>query len=326
MLTEQGHEVSGLALDPAPDSLFVTADIQSRLRDDHRIDIRDADSTVRAIHSVAPDVVVHLAAQPLVRTSYKAPRLTIETNVLGTLSVLEGVQATPSVRATVMVTTDKVYRNFGKLNGYVESDPLGGHDPYSASKAMADILVSSWTDSFAGCPTAVARAGNVIGGGDVSPDRLFPDLIRGFCADEPVIIRNPAAVRPWQHVLDCLHGYLLLVDALLQGEGLGAWNFGPNAQSFRTVGDAADCAARRWGSTAGWVSDDADHPHEAELLTLNADRARKELGWADRLDFDEAVTWTIDWAKDVHLGADARQTSLQQIADFNAKVSDGGTS
>lgn len=323
MLTERGHEVSGLALDPLPGALFELAAIGERLRDDLRLDIRDEKGALDAITSVSPDVVVHLAAQPLVRASYEQPRWTMETNVMGTLSVLEAVRAAPSVKAAVMVTTDKVYRNVGQSHGYVESDALGGHDPYSASKAMADILVASWVDSFPGCPTAVARAGNVIGGGDVSRDRLFPDLIRGFRLGGSVPIRNPRAVRPWQHVLDCLNGYLLLVEALLGGQGSGAWNFGPDARSFRTVGEAADCAAGCWGPSARWTTDEGDHPHEAELLTLDAGRARRELGWTDRLGFEESVSWTIDWAKQVATGGDALAVSLAQVRAFDAMATIG---
>jgi CDP-glucose 4,6-dehydratase len=245
----------------------------------------------------------------------------METNVLGTLSVLEAIAAAPSVRAAVMVTTDKVYRNVGQADGYVESDALGGHDPYSASKAMADILVSSWVDSFGGCPTGIARAGNVIGGGDVSADRLFPDLIRGFAAGQSVPIRYPSAVRPWQHVLDCLNGYLLLADALLAGAGTGPWNFGPDPASFRTVAETADLAAALWGAPAAWESAGGDHPHEAGLLTLDASRARGELGWHDRLDFDAAVSWTVDWAKRVGAGESARDVTVAQIEAFEGENS-----
>lgn len=319
LLTQRGDEVSGLALDPVPGGLFEVAGVADRLADDFRVDIRDGQATRRAIVDVAPDVVIHMAAQPLVRASYAEPRWTMETNVMGTLSVLEGIQAAGSVQAAVMVTTDKVYRNVGQLAGYVESDALGGHDPYSASKAMADILISSWTDSFDPCPLAVARAGNVIGGGDVSEDRLFPDLIRGFTTGTPVLIRNPRAVRPWQHVLDCLNGYLMLVDALLDGRGTGAWNFGPEPTSFRTVGDAADLAAAAWGLGAEWIADAGEHPHEAELLTLDASGARRELGWADRLDFDAAVRWTVDWQRRVLEGLSPLDVTLSQIAEFEGR-------
>jgi CDP-glucose 4,6-dehydratase len=318
LLTQRGDEVCGIALDPEPGSLFERARLDERLAADMRVDIRDGEATCAAIADAAPDMVIHMAAQPLVRASYADPRWTMETNVMGTLSVLEGVRQTPSVRGAVMVTTDKVYRNVGRLDGYVESDPLGGHDPYSASKAMADLLISSWVDSFGGCPTATARAGNVIGGGDISADRLLPDLIRGFAAGEPVGVRNPQAVRPWQHVLDCLHGYLLLADAVAAGRGAGAWNFGPDPSGFRTVAETADRAVVAWGAPASWFAIGGEHLHEAALLTLDPTHARQALGWRDRLTFDEAVDWTVKWRRQVDAGESALDVTLDQIAAFDA--------
>ena len=320
MLQRTGHAVSGLALDPLPGSLFELAGVADTLEVDARVDVRDADAVRAIVATVAPDVVIHMAAQPLVRASYSDPRWTIETNVMGTFNVLEAIAATDTIKATVIVTTDKVYRNVGQHAGYVETDALGGHDPYSASKAMADILTTSWVDSFDGCPTAIARAGNVIGGGDVSADRLFPDLIHAFDASEPAQLRYPDAVRPWQHVLDCLNGYVLLVGALLErGQAAGgAWNIGPDPTAFRTVGDAASLAAARWGAGAAWTALNGDHPHEAALLTLDASRARQELGWHDRLDFEHAIDWTVDWAKRVRSGEPARDVTLAQIDAFTA--------
>lgn len=318
LLQRTGHEVSGLALDPDPGALFESAGVGERLKQDLRCDVRDGEAVISLVQGVSPDVVIHMAAQPLVRASYANPRWTMETNVMGTLSVLEAVAATESVRAAVMVMTDKVYRNVGQAAGYVEADALGGHDPYSASKAMADILISSWVDSFGGCPTAIARAGNVIGGGDASADRLLPDLLRAFSVGEPARLRFPEAVRPWQHVLDCLHGYTLLVDALLDGRGAGAWNFGPEPDAFRTVRQTADLAATVWGDGAAWVADGDDHPHEAALLTLDATRARRELGWKDVLDFEQAVTWTVDWHRRVRAGESALEVTLDQIEEYSS--------
>lgn len=315
-LAQRGHEVSGLALDPQPGALFIEAEVASVLTDDLRIDVRDPEAVRRAFDRVQPEVVVHMAAQPLVRASYLEPRLTFETNVMGTLSVLEAVSSTPSVRAHVIVTTDKVYRNVGQATGYLEGDALGGDDPYSASKAMADIMTASWVRSFAGCPTAVARAGNVIGGGDVSEDRLMPDLLRAFGLGEIALLRYPGAVRPWQHVLDCLNGYLAVIDALVAGKGAGAWNFGPSSSSFRTVREVADLAAASWGSGASWTSSTGEHPHEAELLTLDASKAVDELSWSNRLDFAEAVSWTVDWSRLVSSGSGAREVTMEQISAF----------
>lgn len=317
-LIEAGHEVSGLALDPEPGALFEAAELGPLMHTDIRGDIRDASTVRDALAATRPDVVVHLAAQPLVRESYRDPRTTMETNVMGTFNVLEAVGATDSVRAHLLVTTDKVYRNVRQVAGYVESDALGGHDPYSASKAMADLLAQSWLASFGGPPTAIVRAGNVIGGGDVSTDRLLPDLLRSFAAGTPAVIRYPQAVRPWQHVLDCLAGYRLIVDALLAGDGAGEWNIGPGPESFVTVGELADLAAGLWGDGAGWTSDGADHPHEAELLALDAAKARTALGWQDRLPFEQAVAWTVDWQRRVLGGEHPRVATVAQLTAFEA--------
>jgi CDP-glucose 4,6-dehydratase len=316
LLLSRGHQVSGLALDPAEDSLFKRAGLADQLVSDFRVDIRDAEATAAAVSTAAPDVLLHMAAQPLVRESYRNPRYTYETNAIGMLSVLEAAAATPSVRAHVVVTTDKVYRNVGQEAGYVETDPLGGDDPYSASKAMADLLAQSWIRSFPGAPTAIARAGNVIGGGDVNRDRLLPDLITAYALGRAPRLRFPRAVRPWQHVLDCLNGYLILVDALLAGSGLGQWNFGPGRDSFVEVGQVATLAAALWGGGGHWELDDGNHPHEANLLALDPSKAQCELGWRDRLGFRDSVAWTIEWERRVYAGADPLAVTQQQIAAF----------
>lgn len=205
-----------------------------------------------------------------------------------------------------------------QVAGYVETDPLGGFDPYSSSKAAADILTQSWVNSFPGVPTAVARAGNVIGGGDVSKDRLLVDLIAAYSRGESPVIRYPSAVRPWQHVLDCLNGYLVLADALLDGRGLGEWNFGPGEESFVPVADVATAAGDFWGDGANWSKDNANHPHEAELLALDATKAHSELGWMNKLPYPGSLEWTVDWYKAVTDGKDERETTLEQISRFNA--------
>ncbi|QLL09609.1 CDP-glucose 4,6-dehydratase [Mycobacterium vicinigordonae] len=316
LLLSRGHQVSGLALDPPEGSLFETARLDEELINDLRVDIRDAPATAAAVEEISPDVVVHMAAQSQVRESYREPRYTYETNAMGTLNVLEAVSKTPSVRAHAVITTDKVYRNINQEAGYVETDPLGGDDPYSASKAMADLLTQSWVRSYPGCPTAIARGGNVIGGGDVSPERLMPDLVRAFASGRPPLLRFPHAVRPWQHVLDCLSGYLSIADALLAGSGAGQWNIGPGRDSFVEVGQVATLAAELWGGGARWENQPGDHPHEANLLALDATKAQKELGWRNRLGFREAITWTIDWERRVHDGADPLVVTQEQIAAF----------
>lgn len=323
LLASRNHEVHGIALDPLPGSLFERANVGSMMAGDARLDIRDAGALNDAVAAADPEVVFHLAAQPLVRESYRDPRTTFETNAIGTMNVLEAIQSAPSAKAVVVVTTDKVYRNVGKVAGYVEDDPLGGDDPYSASKAMADILTHSWITSFPGAPTAVGRAGNVIGGGDVSKDRLLVDLIAGFVAGDAVRIRYPDAVRPWQHVLDCLSGYLTLASALLGGGGEGAWNFGPDPESFQSVRQIADAASSLWGDGAGWIDDKGVHPHEAAHLTLDSTKAKAELGWRNVLPFPSGLEWTIQWHKEVAHGEDPRAVTLQQIDRFVA-TSDPG--
>jgi CDP-glucose 4,6-dehydratase len=320
MLTERGHEVCGLSLDPEPGSLFEIARVGELTKLDIRGDIRDADIVRDAVTASNPDVVIHMAAQPLVRESYADPRWTMETNVMGTFNVLEAVQKSSNARAQLIITTDKVYRNVNQEFGYIENDALGGHDPYSASKAMADLLTQSWVASYDTCPTAIARAGNVIGGGDVSTDRLMPDLLRSFASGQAAILRAPEAVRPWQHVLDCLNGYLLLVDGIMERGLRGSWNFGPDDSSMVSVGQVADIAASLWGGQASWSCPPGEHPHEAALLTLNASRARNELAWSDKLTLEEGIAWTVEWERHRLVGNDPRAITLEQIRQFAAIV------
>lgn len=320
MLHHLGHEVSGLALDPEPASLFERAGVTDLLAADLRVDVRDAEGVRAAIAAERPDVLVHLAAQSLVRESYRDPRRTYETNVMGTYNVLEAVQGLPSLAASLIVTTDKVYRNVNQTAGYRETDALGGVDPYSASKAAADLVTQSWIAGHPdAAPTAIARAGNVVGGGDVCAERLMVDLIAAFTAGEPVRLRFPGAVRPWQHVLDCLSGYLAIVDALLAGHVVGeAFNIGPDPASVVTVGQVTDRVAALWGEGATWEHDSGTHPHEAGLLTLDPTRARTALGWHNRLDLDDTLRWTVEWSRQVRHAADPRTVTLGQIERFLA--------
>jgi CDP-glucose 4,6-dehydratase len=316
MLNQLGHEVSGIALDPVKNSLFKTAKISKKMSFDERCDIRDVTRLNKKIQKISPDVVIHLAAQPLVRKSYSDPRETIETNAIGTFNVLDAVSKTLSVKANLIITTDKVYKNVNQKKGYLESDHLGGDDPYSASKAMADIVTQSFVKSFPGIPTAIARAGNVIGGGDVSADRLIPDLINGFIQKKPALIRYPSAVRPWQHVLDCLNGYLTLVDKMLNNKMAGEWNFGPDERSFKDVKTVADYLKNRWGHDASWITDEKENPHEAELLALDATKAETQLNWHNKLSFEETLDWTLDWHKAVTAGANPLEQIQDQINKF----------
>lgn len=317
MLKQQGHVVSGISLDPEPGSLFERANLAQFLRHDLRVDIRNSTELQSAMAAVSPEVVIHLAAQSLVRQSYLEPRETFETNVNGTLNVLEALSFLPSLEAALIITTDKVYRNINQVNGYVETDPLGGEDPYSSSKAMADLLTQSWAKSFPGKPLAIARAGNVIGGGDVCKDRLLPDIVRAFIMGSELKIRYPQAVRPWQHVLDCLKGYLALVDALLAGKGTGEWNIGPGPESFISVGDIVKKANSLWGGNTSVAIDGAENFHEANLLALNALKAESELGWKNQLTYPLCLEWTLEWEKAMVLGIDALTVSQNQIEKFS---------
>lgn len=318
MLRAAGHEVSGLALGPATGSLFERSGLADLLVHDVRADIRDATAVEAALRTIAPDAVLHLAAQALVRFSYREPRLTYETNVLGTLNVLEAVREQPSVRAQVVITTDKVYRNVDQIWGYRETDALGGHDPYSASKAAADIVTQSWiASSGAVAQTAIARAGNVVGGGDTAEDRLMVDLIGAYRRGERPKLRFPDAVRPWQHVLDCLNGYLFLLDALVTGRFAGeAFNFGPGTDSFVTVGDVATRVAELWGAGQGWELVASAQPYEAGLLALDARKAELRLGWRNLLDFEDTLAWTVEWEQQVDRGVAPLDATMSQVERF----------
>jgi len=315
-LNSLGHEVTGISLDPIPNSLFDRANVSECLQNDFRIDIRKSDEVKSALLQVKPDVVFHMAAQPLVRESYADPRYTFETNVMGTLSLLEAVSSTKSVKAHVVVTTDKVYRNINQVAGYVESDPLGGHDPYSSSKAMADLLTQSWISSFPGTPTTIVRAGNVIGGGDVSKDRLMPDLISAYMNNEVPTLRYPNSVRPWQHVLDCLNGYLMVSESLFSGNEHPMMNIGPDKESFVTVAKVAELVATQLSVEPTWNLSETNEPHEAGLLSLDASLAKEKLGWHNKLKFVDAITWTTEWYQKVEGNESARKVTNQQIENF----------
>ena len=319
LLRERGHRVSGISLEPIRDSLFTSSNIATFFENDIRCDITDLHKLKREFGAIEADVVIHLAAQALVRESYKDPLETFETNVIGTLNVLKASQEIANLKAQLIVTTDKVYKNIGKASGYVETEALGGQDPYSASKAMADIATQSWISSFENAPTAIARAGNVVGGGDVCADRLIPDLIHSYSSGVTPKLRAPNSVRPWQHVLDCLNGYLMLVDAVMQKKSVGAWNFGPDENQSKTVADVSNIAGTVWGVEKNWENDLGNHPHEASILRLNSNKARAELGWSDKLNFEESIKWTINWYKNVNAGSDPLEETLKNIREFESK-------
>jgi CDP-glucose 4,6-dehydratase len=325
-LAQLGAQVRGYALDPATNpSLFQAASVDSVV-EDIRGDIRDQARLTASLIEFAPEVVFHLAAQPLVRRSYADPIGTYATNVMGTAHLLEAVRNSPSVRAVVCVTTDKCYENKEWVWPYRETDALGGYDPYSSSKACAEIVSAAFRSSFFPVDrlkehrvaVATARAGNVIGGGDWSEDRLIPDLIRGFQAGEPVRIRRPNALRPWQHLLEPLNGYILLAERLLVGEArfASAFNFAPGDEDVWTVERIADRMVALWGRDAAWIRDPEPGVHEAGILRLDSSKARAELGWQPRQKIETALEWTVEWFRAYEKGAPMRQETENQIAAY----------
>jgi CDP-glucose 4,6-dehydratase len=325
-LAKRGADVRGYALAPATDPSFFTAASLSDCIDDVRGDIRNQSMLEASIVDFAPEVIFHLAAQPLVRRSYVDPIGTYSVNVMGTAHLLEAVRKTPSVRAVVCVTTDKCYENKEWVWPYRETDSLGGFDPYASSKACAGIVSAAYRDSFFPVARlhehhvglATARAGNVIGGGDWSEDRLIPDLIRGFITRRQVLIRRPDAVRPWQHVLDALHGYLLLAERLLEqrSQFATAYNFGPSDEDAWPVDKLATEMANKWGDGASWRCDETSSPHESRSLRLDASKARAELGWHPRLNIQAALEWTLNWYRHSQQGVSIRSETEAQIAAY----------
>ena len=321
MLSELGHEIHGYALNPVQGSLFERAQLSSLCSSDIRADIRDSEKLSKELSRVSPDVIIHLAAQPLVRYGYEHPEETFTTNIDGTLNVLAASAKLNGLLSLLIVTTDKVYNNTSKTEGYVESDPLGGLDPYSASKAAADILTHSWAYTHPDLPIAIARAGNVIGGGDVSSDRLLPDVIKAFSESRSAEIRNPKAVRPWQHVLDCLNGYLHLTDSVVQRGSRGAWNFGPDEESCKSVGEVADITKELWGGSVDWNhTPDEVAPHEDSYLFLDSTKAQQGLFWRNLLSLSAALLETIEWEKQVMQGKNVREASQRTVRAFLGQV------
>lgn len=321
-LKARGAEVTGIALAPGPlPNLCMLADVEHAI-ESHICDIREQGRLDRIIRAAKPQIVLHLAAQALVRPSYRTPLHTFDTNVMGTAHVLDALRELESVRVAVMITTDKVYENPETAQPFVESDPLGGHDPYSASKAASEIVISSYARSFLkeqGVAMASARAGNVIGGGDWSADRLIPDAVRAWGSGQALHIRRPEATRPWQHVLEPLHGYMKLAEALWHEPALaGAYNFGPKADEAATVRHVIDLAREVWGSGAVEYGDGTEGPHEAGWLALNIDKAREKLGVTPRWSIEESVRRTVLWYRALAGGAKARDLCLAEIADYEA--------
>ncbi|RED57583.1 CDP-glucose 4,6-dehydratase [Cohnella lupini] len=322
-LQMHGAEVGGYALPPTEGpNLYHLARVGHNMTSIFG-DITDSHKLSTSLSGFQPDIVFHLAAQPLVRYSYIQPIETFNTNVMGTVHLLEAARQCESVKVVVNVTSDKCYDNPGsQRSGFIESDPMGGHDPYSSSKGCAELVTSAYRNSFyskSGKCLASVRAGNVIGGGDWSEDRIIPDYIRSLTDGKPMLIRNPDAVRPWQHVLDPLSGYLLLAQRMWeQGDDYSkGWNFGPNSESVVTVKKLINMTEKIWPNEVIYSSEGQVEAHEAALLTLNSTKANRELGWKPRLNVDGAVAWTIQWYKAYAEHKDMGDFSAQQIKRFD---------
>lgn len=328
-LNHLGAHVVGMALAPErPDDLFPQLGLGDHILHED-CDIRDLDAVSAVFRKHQPDICFHLAAQSLVRRSYQDPKLTFDTNVGGSVNILEAARQITSLRALIYVTSDKCYRNREWVFGYRETDELGGRDPYSASKAAAELVLSSYVDSFfchrPEVGIASVRAGNVIGGGDWSDDRIVPDCIRALRAGQPIQLRNPSATRPWQHVLEPLGGYMHLAAKLLDNPLAyrGTWNFGPRAESSRSVEILARAIVASWGHGSVEISPDAaKQPHEANLLHLNCDKSYHLLGWHPRWDFSRTLKETVEWYRRVATGESAWKVTTEQIESYMRSSND----
>lgn len=323
-----GAKVTGYALKPpTKPSLFELAKLDRRIKSNIG-DVRDAARLKKALLAAKPQIVIHMAAQPLVRESYRNPAETYEVNVMGVVNLLEAVRACPTVKAVVNVTTDKCYENKEHARAFREDEPMGGYDPYSSSKGCSELVTSAYRSSFFnpadykkhGVAIASARAGNVIGGGDWAADRLIPDMIRAALKGEKVRIRNPRAIRPWQHVLEPLSGYLRLAEQLyMHGPRYAqAWNFGPEAGDAKDVEWIVKRMFGAWPEAPGYVIDKGRHPHEAHYLKLDSSKARRELGWQSRWHIGTAIDKIIDWTRAYQSGADMRTVCLGQIREYTS--------
>ena len=326
-LQKLGADLIGFALAPPTNpSLFELARVSDGMRSIEG-DIRDLETFKSVLINAKPEIVIHMAAQPLVRDSYQYPVDTFASNVMGTVHLFEAILATPSVRAVVNITTDKCYENKEWIWSYREVEPMGGHDPYSASKACAELVSSAYRTSFFQpdghkIAMATARAGNVIGGGDWAKDRLMTDLITAFTSSKPIMIRNPNAIRPWQHVLEPLRGYLMLAEKLFihGGEFAEAWNFGPNDEDVKPVSWLTEKLTEFWGDNPQWQIQPGEHPHEANYLKLDISKAKAKLDWFPSMDLAKALRLTAEWTQQLAAGVDARTITFRQIQAYQEEV------
>lgn len=318
-LARMGAVVTGVSLPPdSLPALYEMADIKASC-DSLMVDIRQADALAHVVRNAQPEIIIHMAAQALVRPSYRDPLATLATNITGTANLLEAARTVSKLSAILVVTTDKVYENPETGQAFTESDPLGGHDPYSASKAGAEIITASWRRSFFGdTPILTARAGNVIGGGDFSTDRIVPDIWRAAGAGEALRLRYPQSTRPWQHVLDCLAGYFLYLEAAVAGIPVpAALNFGPDAANGEaSVAQVAEAFQKALGVTSGWIADTPSEVHEMSRLVLDTSRARQVLGWRDRLDSTATIEQTAAWYRALRDGQDMGLWTGAEIAAY----------
>jgi len=322
-----GAEVLGVALPPAnPQDHWIQANTGSRVKHID-LDIRDRGKVINTFREFRPEIVFHLAAQAIVRVSYESPVETFETNVIGSVNILDAIRLMDCVRSVVYVTSDKCYKNLEWSWGYREVDELGGHDPYSASKAAAELVFSSYRDSFFSkrgyLGTVSVRAGNVIGGGDWAVNRIIPDCIKALKSEEPIIVRSPDSIRPWQHVLEPLGGYMLAGMKAWENpvKFSGAWNFGPDAASIRSVKELVSNVISVWGSGSSLDKSDPNALHEAKNLMLSIEKARSELGWRPRWNFEESIQKTVSWYKAVEVnGIDAHQATIEDIHAYTRSI------
>lgn len=323
-----GAKVRGYSLQPPATmhSLFHELKIE-KLVDSHIGDIRDYGALYKSMVEFNPDVLIHMAAQPLVRYSYREPVETYETNVMGTVNVLESARFCANLKSIVNITTDKCYENDGRVSGYTEEDPMGGYDPYSSSKGCAELVSSAYRRSFLqdkGVGLASVRAGNVIGGGDWAEDRLVPDILKSFANSVPVVVRNPKATRPWQHVLEPLSGYLILAQRLYQEPERysGGWNFGPEGDDVKSVDWILDQMISKWPNSS-WSLDTCSNPHEAAFLALDISKAKSMLGWHPTWKLDHTLNRIVDWHRAWLSGEDMQQKSFREIEEYMKDMIDG---